>query len=73
MQERITDFLKNIWTVRCTFTKLYVVDLEIVMSDQVPLYRNESSNEKILLTSEVHHRQHMARKIILSPESKLPQ
>ena len=48
MQERITDFLKNIWTVRYTFTKLYGVDPEIVMSGQISLHRNESSNEKTL-------------------------
>ena len=47
-KERITDFLKNIWTVRYTFSKLYRVDLEIVMSNQMPLHRNESSNEKAL-------------------------
>ena len=47
-KKRITDFLKNIWTVRYTFTKLYGVDPEIVMSNQMPLHRNESSNEKTL-------------------------
>ena len=45
-KKRITDFLENIWTVRYTFTKLYGVDPEIAMSDQMPLHRNESSNEK---------------------------
>ena len=45
-KKRITNFLKNIWTVRYTFTKLYGVDPEIVMSDQTPLHRNESSNKK---------------------------
>lgn len=44
----ITDFLKNIWTVRYTFSKLYGTDPEIVMSDQMSLHRNESSNEKTL-------------------------
>ena len=47
-KKRITDFLKNIWTVRYTFTKLYGVDPEIVMSDQMPLHSNESSNVKTL-------------------------
>ena len=47
-KKRITDFLKNIWTVRYTFTKLYGVDPEIVMSGQISLHRNESSNEKTL-------------------------
>ena len=44
----ITDFLKKIWTCRYTFTKIYGVDPEIVMSDQMPLHENESSNEKTL-------------------------
>ena len=44
----ITDFLKNIWSGRYNFTKLYRVNPEIVMSDQMPLHRNESSNEKTL-------------------------
>ena len=47
-KKRIADFLKNIWTVRHTFTQLYGADPEIVMSDQMPLHRNESSNEKTL-------------------------
>ena len=47
-KKRIADFLKNIWTVRYTFTKHYGVDPKIVMSDQIPLHRNESSNEKTL-------------------------
>ena len=47
-KKRVTDFLKNIWTVRHTFIKLYGVDPEIVMSDQMPLHRNESSGEKTL-------------------------
>ena len=34
--------------VRYTFTKLYEVDPKIVMSDQMPLHRNESPNEKTL-------------------------
>ena len=47
-KKRITDFLKNIWTVRYAFTKLYGVDPKIAMSDQMPLHGNEWSNEKIL-------------------------
>ena len=47
-KKRITDFLKNIWTVRYTFDKLYGGHSEIVMSDQMPSHRNETSNEKAL-------------------------
>ena len=47
-KKRIMDYLKNVWTVRHTFVKLYGVDPEIIMSDQMPLHRNESSNEKTL-------------------------
>lgn len=47
-KKRITDFLKNIWTVRHTFIQLYGIDPEIIMSDQMPLHRNESSSEKTL-------------------------
>ena len=42
------NFMKNIWTVRHTFIKLYGDDPEIIMSDQMPLHRNESSEQKTL-------------------------
>ena len=51
--KRITDFLKNISTIRYAFTKLFGVDPEIVIKKHS--------------ASKVHHRQHMSRKIILSP------
>ena len=40
--------MKNIWTVRHTFIKLYGDDPEIIMSDQMPLNPNESSELKTL-------------------------
>ena len=42
------NFMKNIWTVRHTFIKLYGDDPEIIMSDQMPLNPNESSELKTL-------------------------
>ena len=32
-KKRITDFLKNIWTIRYTFTKLFGVDPEIMIKN----------------------------------------
>ena len=39
---------KSIWTARYTFMKIYEADVEIVMADQMPLHRNESSQENTL-------------------------
>ena len=47
-KKRVMDFLKNIWTVRHTLQKLYGVDPDIVMSDQMPLHRNECGGEKTM-------------------------
>ena len=45
-KKKIKDFLKSIWTVRYTFKKVYRVDPEIIMSDQMPLHKNKSSTDK---------------------------
>ena len=37
-KKRIMSFIKNIWTVRHTFIKLYGVHPEIIMSDKMPLH-----------------------------------
>ena len=42
------NFIKYIWTVRHTFIKLYGVYPAIIVSDQMPLHRNESSEQKTL-------------------------
>ena len=47
-KSRIIDFLKNVWTVRHAFMKWYDVDPPMVMSDQMPLHRNESAHTKTL-------------------------
>ena len=43
------SFIKNIWAFRRTFIKLYGVDPEVIMSDQMPLHRNESSEQRTLI------------------------
>ena len=47
-KKAVMDFLKNIWTAWYTFMKIYGVDPEIVMAEQMPLHRNEASWEKTL-------------------------
>lgn len=45
-KKRVSDCLKNIWTVQYTFTKLYGVNPEIVISNQTP-FQGISSNENM--------------------------
>ena len=47
-KKRIMSFIKNIWTVRHAFIKLNRVYPEIIMSDEMPLHHNESSEQKTL-------------------------
>ena len=47
-KERITDFIKNVWTVRHWFITKYGVDPAMYSSDQMPLHRNESSGQATL-------------------------
>ena len=47
-EERITEYLKNIWTVRKFFVDNFGVDPPIINGDQMPLHRNESSTQKTL-------------------------
>lgn len=46
--ERLQDYLKNVWTIRRYFIEKYGVDPPIINGDQMPLHRNESSNQKTL-------------------------
>ena len=46
--ERLEDYLKNIWTIRKFFLDKYNVDPPIINGDQMPLHRNESSQQKTL-------------------------
>ena len=47
-EERIFEYLKNIWTVRKYFTENFGVDPPMLNGDQMPLHRNESSTQKTL-------------------------
>ena len=47
-EERVADYLKNIWTVRKFFLDNYGVDPPIINGDQMPLHRNESTSQKTL-------------------------
>ena len=46
--ERLQDYLKNVWQIRRFFIKKYGVDPPIINGDQMPLHRNESSQQKTL-------------------------
>ena len=41
--ERLQDYLKNVWSIRCYFIEKYGVDPPIINGDQMPLHRNKSS------------------------------
>ena len=47
-EERVFEYLKNIWTVRKFFLDNFGVDSPIINGDQMPLHRNESSSQKTL-------------------------
>ena len=47
-EERIFEYLKNIWTVRKYFIKNFGVDPSVLNGDQMPLHRNESFTQKTL-------------------------
>ena len=47
-EERVADYLKNIWTVRKFFLDNYGVDPPIINGNQMPLHRNESASQKSL-------------------------
>ena len=47
-EERVADYLKNIWTVRKFFLENYGVDPPIINGYQIPLHRNESAPQKTL-------------------------
>ena len=44
----MTEYIKNIWLVRKYFRDTFNVDIPIINDDQIPLHRNESSNQKTL-------------------------
>ena len=45
--ECLQDYLKNVWRVRL-FIEKYGVDLPVINGDQMPLHRNESSQQKTM-------------------------
>ena len=47
-KRRILQVLKNVWRVRWYFLQKFDMEPMILGSDQMPLHRNESSNEKTL-------------------------
>ena len=47
-KRRIVQVLKNVWRVRCYFLQKFDMEPLILGSDQLPLHRNESSDEKSL-------------------------
>ena len=47
-EERVYEYLKNVWTVRKFFIDNYGVDPPIINGDQMSLHRNESSTQKTL-------------------------
>ena len=47
-EERIFEYIKNIWTVRKFFIDNFGVDPPIINGDQMPLHRNESATQKTL-------------------------
>ena len=47
-EERVYEYLKNVWTVCKFFFDNYMLDLPTINGDQMPLHRSESSTQKIL-------------------------
>ena len=46
--ERLQDYFKNVWIIRRYFLETYGVDPPIINGDQMPLHRNESSQQRTL-------------------------
>lgn len=47
-EERVFEYVKNVWTVRKFFLDNFSVDPPIINGDQMPLHRNESASQKTL-------------------------
>ena len=47
-EERIFEYLKNIWTVRKFFIDNFEIDPPVIKGNQMPLHRNESLTQKTL-------------------------
>ena len=46
--QRVKDYLKNIWNLRYYFIKKFGVDPPVTNGDQIPLHRNDSSRQATL-------------------------
>ena len=46
--ERLQDYLRNVWRVRRFFIEKYGIDPPVINGDQMPLHRNESSQQKTM-------------------------
>ena len=47
-EERVYEYIKNVWTVRKFFLDNFSVDPPVINGDQMPLHRNESASQKTL-------------------------
>ena len=65
-KKRLTDFIKNICTVRHTFMQLFGVDLDIILPDQMLLHHNKFSGQSSMNFKGAA--QAMSKKTILFPD-----
>ena len=47
-EERVYEYVKNVWTIRKFFTDNFSVDPLVINDDQMPLHRNKSASQKTL-------------------------
>ena len=47
-EERVYEYVKNVWTIRKFFIDNFSVDPPVINGDQMPLHRNESASQKTL-------------------------
>ena len=47
-EERVYEYIKNVWTVRKFFLDNFSIDPPVINGDQMPLHRNESASQKTL-------------------------
>ena len=46
--ERLQDYFRNVWRVRRFFIEKYGIDPPVINGNQMPLHRNESSQQKTM-------------------------
>ena len=47
-EERVYEYVKNVWTIRKFFIDDFSVDLPVINGDQMPQHRNKSASQKTL-------------------------